>query len=394
MAGHPTRAGLDVVNALGAALFVARKDLWYMLRQKETLLWTFGMPPVFFFFIGTITGGFSNADGKPALDLVAPAPAGWMADALADRLADEGFDVRRADAPPPDSLAAPRRLVVPAGFTDSLVAGSRVPARFEPDGELNPSGRWDQIRVARAVYGLLADAALVESGGDTVSVSALARERARPRMFTLDVRAAGRATEPPSGFQQAVPGTMVMFTLLVLLTSGAVMLVIERREGLLRRVASTPLPRAGVVAGKWGSRMALGLVQIAFAMAVGTAFFSVDWGPDLWMVGLVLLGWASLCAGLAILSGNLARTEGQAVGLGVFAANLLAALGGCWWPIEVTPGWAQRLALGLPTGWTMDALHRLMSFQAGASAALPHLVALVVAAFVVGWIATRTFRYA
>jgi ABC-type multidrug transport system permease subunit len=140
--------------------------------------------------------------------------------------------------------------------------------------------------------------------------------------------------------------------------------------------------------------MALGLVQIAFAMAVGTAFFSVDWGPDLWMVGLVLLGWASLCAGLAILSGNLTRTEGQAVGLGVFAANLLAALGGCWWPIEVTPGWAQRLALGLPTGWTMDALHRLMSFQAGAYAALPHLVALVVAAFVVGWIATRTFRYA
>ena len=382
------------MNALGAALFVARKDLWYMLRQKETLLWTFGMPPVFFFFIGTITGGFSNADGKPALDLVAPAPAGWMADALADRLADEGFDVRREDAPPPDSLAAPRRLVVPAGFTDSLVARSRVPARFEPDGELNPSGRWDQIRVARAVYGLLADAALVESGGDTVSASALALERARPRMFTLDVRAAGRAAEPPSGFQQAVPGTMVMFTLLVLLTSGAVMLVIERREGLLRRVASTPLPRAGVVAGKWGSRMALGLVQIAFAMAVGTAFFSVDWGPDLWMVGLVLLGWASLCAGLAILSGNLARTEGQAVGLGVFAANLLAALGGCWWPIEVTPGWAQRLALGLPTGWTMDALHRLMSFQAGASAALPHLVALVVAAFAVGCIATRTFRYA
>jgi hypothetical protein len=42
----------------------------------------------------------------------------------------------------------------------------------------------------------------------------------------------------------------------------------------------------------------------------------------------------------------------------------------------------------------MDALHRLMSFQAGASAALPHLVALVVAAFAVGWIATRTFRYA
>jgi ABC-type multidrug transport system permease subunit len=185
-----------------------------------------------------------------------------------------------------------------------------------------------------------------------------------------------------------------MFTLLVLLTSGAVLLVIERRDGLLRRVASTPLPRSGVVAGKWGSRMALALVQIGFAMAIGTLFFRVDWGPDLGMVAAILLAWAALCAGLGIVSGNLARTEGQAVGLGVFAANLLAALGGCWWPIEVTPGWAQSLAMALPTGWTMAALHRLMSFQAGAAAALPHGIALALLALAVGWIATRTFRYA
>lgn len=382
------------MSAFRAALFVARKDIWYMLRQKETLLWTFAMPPVFFFFIGTITGGFAGGDELPALDLVAPEPAGFLAGALAERLEDEGFEVRRAEAAKPDSLAASLRLVLPAGFSDSLIAGRRVPARLEREGELDPSAQWEQIRVSRAVYGLLADAALVESGGDSVDAALLARERERPRQLVLDVHPAGRAEEPPAGFQQAVPGTMVMFTLLVLLTSGAVLLVIERRDGLLRRVASTPLPRAGVVAGKWGSRMALGLVQIAFAMAIGTAFFGVDWGPDLWMVALVLLGWAALCAGLALVSGNLARTEGQAIGLGVFVANLLAALGGCWWPIEVTPKWAQSVALAMPTGWTMDALHRLMSFQAGAAAALPHLAALAVAALVVGWIATRTFRYA
>jgi ABC-type Na+ efflux pump permease subunit len=379
------------VSDFRAALFVARKDLWYMLRQKETLLWTFAMPPVFFFFIGTITGGFSGGEERPALDLVAPEPAGFLAVALAERLEDEGFDVRRAV---PDSLAAPLRLVLTAGFTDSLTAGRRVPARLEREGELDPMARWDQIRVSRAVYGLLADAALVESGGDSLDAAHLAHERERPRLFVLDVHPAGRAEEPPVGFQQAVPGSMVMFTLLVLLTSGAVSLVIERREGLLRRVASTPLPKAGVVAGKWGSRMALGILQIAFAMAIGTAFFDVHWGPDLWMVGLVLFAWAALCAGLALVSGNIARTEGQAIGLGVFAANLLAALGGCWWPIEVTPPWAQSVALAVPTGWTMDALHRLMSFQAGAAAALPHLIALAAAALVVGWIATRTFRYA
>lgn len=383
------------MSLLRSALFVARKDLWYLLRQKETLLWTFAMPPVFFFFIGTVTGGMSGGmEEKPALDLVAPEPAGFLVEGLDQRLVAEGFDVRRATAPPADSIAAPRRLVLGPGFTDSLVAGRRVPARFEREGELDPTAQRDQIRVARAVYGLLADAALVASVGDSVTEAALAREGTRSRLFTLDVRPAGEAAEPPMGFQQAVPGTMVMFTLLVLLTSGAVLLVIERRDGLLRRVASTPLPRAGVVAGKWGSRMALATVQIGFAMAIGTLFFRVDWGPDLWMVLAILFVWAALCAGLAIVSGNLARTEGQAVGLGVFAANLLAALGGCWWPIEVTPGWAQSVAMAIPTGWTMAGLHRLMSFQAGAASAAPHALALLLAAMVVGWIAVRTFRYA
>nr|MBA3583075.1 ABC transporter permease [Gemmatimonadota bacterium] len=243
------------------------------------------------------------------------------------------------------------------------------------------------------VYGLLADAALAARDGGTVDAASIARERERPRLLTLDVRPAGRLVEPPVGFQQAVPGTMVMFTLLVLLTSGAVLLVIERVEGLLRRVASAPLPREGVVAGKWASRMALGIVQISFAMALGTFLFDVDWGPDVPMVFLVLLAWASLAAGLAILAGNLVRTEGQAVAIGVFSANLLAALGGCWWPIEVTPAWAQKVALALPTGWTMDALHRLMNFQAGALSAVPHLIALAVATLVVGWAAARTFRF-
>lgn len=60
-------------------------------------------------------------------------------------------------------------------------------------------------------------------------------------------------------------------------------------------------------------------------------------------------------------------TQKQAVGLGVLTANVLAALGGCWWLIEITPEWMQLLQKFLPTGWVMDAIHRLVSFEAGAA---------------------------
>ncbi|HSW49444.1 MAG TPA: ABC transporter permease, partial [Bryobacteraceae bacterium] len=147
------------------------------------------------------------------------------------------------------------------------------------------------------------------------------------------------------------------------------------------------------VLGKSMARLALGGIQIAFAMVAGSALFGVRWGPNLWLI-LVLLGaYAALAVAASVLLGAVARTEGQAIGIGVLLTNLLGALGGCWWPIEVTPRWAQKLAILLPTGWAMDALHKLVSFGESPQAVLPHLVVLSAGALVLGAIAARRFRF-
>jgi len=185
----------------------------------------------------------------------------------------------------------------------------------------------------------------------------------------------------------------VMFTLLVLLTSGAVTLTIERRNGILRRLASSPMSRGAVVLGKWGARMAVGTIQIAFAMIAGSLLFHVHWGPNLPMVAAVLLAYGALAAALAMLLGNVGRTEGQVIGLGVILSNIMAGLGGCWWPIEITPLWAQKLALFLPTGLTMNALHSLVNFGAPPAAVIPHLCALLSATAIALAALSRVFRF-
>ena len=119
----------------------------------------------------------------------------------------------------------------------------------------------------------------------------------------------------------------------------------------------------------------------------------MDWGPHLAMITVVLAAWAGFCASAGLWLGTIAGTEAQASGLGVLTANALAALGGCWWPIEITPAWMQALQKLLPTGWTMDALHKLISFHAGAMSAVPNVVTLIVATVVVAWLAVRRFRY-
>jgi ABC-type multidrug transport system permease subunit len=139
--------------------------------------------------------------------------------------------------------------------------------------------------------------------------------------------------------------------------------------------------------------MAIGTIQIAFAMIAGRLLFQVHWGPNLAVVVLLLLAYGALAAALAMLLGNLGRTEGQVIGLGVILSNVMAGLGGCWWPIEVTPLWAQRLAVFLPTGLAMDGLHKLVNFGASPAAVLPHLIALTLASALALYVLARTFRF-
>jgi ABC-type multidrug transport system permease subunit len=128
-------------------------------------------------------------------------------------------------------------------------------------------------------------------------------------------------------------------------------------------------------------------------MIAGAFLFKVDWGPHLGMVLLVLIVYAALAALAGMLLANFAKSEGQLIAIGVILSNVLAAIGGCWWPIEITPEWAQKASLIIPTGWAMGAMHKLVSFGDSPLSVLPHLLALAAAAFCAAWLISRTFRF-
>ena len=394
------------------AWFIAINDLKFMLRQRETLLWTFLIPPFIFYFVGTITAGGTFVLGPQQIAVEIADDAGFLADQIVARLDEQGFVVRRFNddgrhvddgGAPIDEEKAPtfpdysQRLSIPSGFTASVLSGRQVPLRFETEVE-DLSGNLGTFRLYRAVYTVLADV-LAASGiatGNGAELADLTTDdiesfRSRERTLTLGVSTAGRRI--PSGFEQSVPGVTVTFTLLVLLTSGTTVLVIERRTGIMRRLASAPISRGAVVLGKWGGKFGLALIQVGFALLIGRFVLGVHYGPELPMMLATLAAYTALVASLAILAGNLARSEGQAVAIGVLTANVLAALGGCFWPIEVTPGYMQRLALFLPTGWMMDAMHKLMIFGREWSSAMPHLVGMAVAAWIIGIVCARRFRF-
>ncbi len=404
------------MNALRQAALIARRDFRLIVWRREGIAWIFVMPLIFFYFIGVATGGLVNSSaGEPdPLALSAPENAGLLVDELVLRLEQENFRVERSAADSADAAAdsadaaadggaeTGRRLrvlpspdagSVPTGsLTDWALAGNTILLDYSSDVEGLDSS-FDRLRVARAAFTVLADAVVIDATGGELDSEGFAALAAEPRSITLDVRPAGRREVPPSGFTQTVPGTMVMFVMLLALTAGAIHLVIERRQGLLRRLASAPVPLGSIVLGKITGRALVALLQIAYAMAIGTWLFDIDWGPALPMVFVILCAWAFFNAALALLFGNFVRTEGQASGIGVMITMALAALGGAWWPIEITPGWMQTLAMFIPTGWTMDAMHSLVNFAYGPASVLPQLLTLLAATLLLAWAGARTFRY-
>jgi len=377
-------------------IFIAWHDVRNQLREGSTLMWLFVMPPIFFYFIGTVTGGFSSGiSGGQAtpLTVVAESP-GFLREQIDLRLSDNDFAAEWVESLDPLATdgAPSRTLTFGAHMSEKVLADESVGVSYDTRAN-SLSREFEEIRINRALYTALADIVIADATADTLDTGALATLNSAPRVWQLDVSPAGERLEVPSGFQQAVPGILVMFTLLVLLTSSGTMLVQERTDGLLRRLASAPISKAEVIAGKWDGRMVLAVIQISVALLFGTFLFKMDWGPDPGMVILVLLAWGGFCASAGLWLGTVARTQAQAGGLGVLAANLLAALGGCWWPIEVTPEWMQFVQKLMPTGWTMDALHKLISFQAGAASVIPNIIILLLAAALFGWLAIRRFRY-
>lgn len=378
------------------AIFIATHDIRHHLRHPATLVWLFVMPPIFFYFIGTVTGGFSaGMGGGQATPLVIEAASpGFMQQQIDLRLQENNFKPEWRESINESVDDAPdRTLTFSADLSEQIQTGEQVSATFNT-AATSISRDYEAIRINRSLYTLMADVVVGKAlWGDELSAKSLAALNAEPRIWQLEIQPAGNRQEIPNGFDQAVPGILVMFTLLVLLTSGASQLTLERKQGLLRRLASTPISRTEIVAGKWGGRIALATLQIGAALVVGTLLFKMNWGPDLAMVLVVLAAWAAFCASAGLLLGTLANSEAQAAGLGVALANVLAALGGCWWPIEITPDWMQFVQKLLPTGWAMDALHKLISFESGAFSALPHVMALATATVIVAMLAVNRFRY-
>jgi ABC-type multidrug transport system permease subunit len=161
-------------------------------------------------------------------------------------------------------------------------------------------------------------------------------------------------------FDQNVPGFSVTFMLLGMLFAVALGLLDERDWGTFDRVRSLPVRLRSIVVGKLASRFTVGVVQMIVLFAVGFALFRVSLGPQPWALLLPILGIVFAGTALGLVAAAVAPSRDAVVPLGSIVILTMAAVGGCWWPIDLEPTWMRSVALAFPTTWAMDAFNDLM----------------------------------
>jgi ABC-2 type transport system permease protein len=188
--------------------------------------------------------------------------------------------------------------------------------------------------------------------------------------------------------QFLVPGVLALAVMSTAMVSLGIATGYERRYGVLKRLGSTPLSRAGLLTAKTVSVVALEVIQSLILLGVGAALGWHAAGSIAAAVGLLLIGTVAF-AGIGLFFAGTLRAEANlAVANGLFLALLF--LGGMAYPLDKLPGGLQAFARALPAAALSDTVRQALSTSPVSVGALVTLVAWAIGAPL---IAARTFRW-
>lgn len=154
---------------------------------------------------------------------------------------------------------------------------------------------------------------------------------------------------PTSVSQFITPALAVFGMVTATFTNLAINTSMARDEGILKRVAGTPLPMTIHLGGRIVAAVLVGVISVAVMLLVGWLLFDVEilWGTMPQFALLLILGAATFSAlGLAVAA--ITPSSRAAPAIANFVILPLAFISGVFFPLESSPEWMRTVASLLP----------------------------------------------
>ena len=400
---------------------IALKDLRLFVRDRLALFFFVLFPFLFIVLFNLVLSGVGGGDDRLELHLVTGEAEGGLSYQIIGTLEttddsqlqpgqprivwDREYDKARQAVQDKDLDGF---LAFPSNFTEGVLTGDGAQLEVVAQAEatdtraaLNGLAQAIASRVASqraaasATIELLVEEGLINAG-DPAAI-----QRVIEQIFHGQGEAGGRSfiqfevekvgeVEAENAANYVIPGYLVMFVFFAG-ALGAEMIVRERQNHTLERLLAGSVRRESLLGGMFIGTAAKGLIQIAVFWAIGILAFHIDLGLSPVAVILVSVLMVIASASFAMMLATLAKTERSAGSVAVLASLVLAPLGGCWWPLFITPKWMQFIAKITPHGWANTAFNKLMLFGADFNAAIPAMLALI--GFTVGFALIAVWRF-
>ena len=374
-------------------LVIALKDLSIRARDRRSAIILLAMPMALIFILGLVFTPLwrGTAEIQRIPVVVVDQDRGEIARLLIEQILATGEIGRLLSIDRAGEASAARTLVIrgqrvagliiPEGFSQAVMTGRPTrltlytdPAQSIRAGIVQSIVRRFAAEIAKRQIAITvaAETLIVERVMTPDQVAAAIPDWLRDveefighqAVAIGEERGAGPRFAPAINYYAIAMGVMYILFGVSMASQG---ILVERREGTLARLRTTPTTAGDIVGGKLLATFLTGLTQFSLLVVFTRAFYGVRWGSPL-LLAVMISATALAAAGLGTLIAAFARSPESAEALAPAVILPMSFLGGSMWPIYAMPPWldaASRLSFNR---WALDGFLTIMDGATSAAA--------------------------
>ena len=357
----------------------AKIDTLRVFRDKTALFFTFAFPLIFLFIFGGLFGSDSDVSFRVAV--VNESDSQFSRDFNRQLSENEIFEVNQ-DAKTLDQ--ARDRMV--RGELDATIVlpesfGDQAEGRDYPGGQAKIYYTQNSAQAAQTLQPVL------ESIFQGINRQYVQSETP----FTVATEQIN--TQALTSFDYTFTG-LLGFAIIGLGIFGPInVFPALKKQGILRRLHTTPLRVWQYFLSNMLSSVAVGLMAVALMFAVSIALFDLQVVGNWLEIALWVIFGTVAISGIGLALGGWAKDEKQAAPLGNLVTFPLMFLSGTFFPRFLMPDWLQNVSALLPLTPVIDGLRLLITEGQHLVDILPQVGLLAAWTIVIYAIAFRVFRW-